>query len=172
MILDRKINFDQIMFTDECIIDLSAYTNDSIRLDPMAKERLKNGEREMYELVNRPIRKFEKSLMIAGGISYYGLSDLMIMKGTINDFQYAQTLFNYKKNIDYLNEKYNCNLIFQQDGARAHTSKNNMNLINKFFKDNYLQNPPNRPDLAYPIENIWTYLKKWLKIKSQKHWMN
>ena len=47
--------------------------------------------------------------MIAGGISYYGLSDLMIMKGTMNDFQYAQALFNYKKNIDYLNEKYYCN---------------------------------------------------------------
>ena len=30
-----------------------------------------------------------------------------------------------------------------------------MNLINKFFKDKYLQNPPNSPDLAYQIENIW-----------------
>jgi len=57
MIIDRKINFDQIMFTDECIIDLSSYTNDSIRLDPMTKEQLKVGDREVYDLVNRPKRK-------------------------------------------------------------------------------------------------------------------
>ena len=147
-------------FTDETIIDLSPFTYDSIRMTPEDQEKLRKGYPEMTKLVNREEKKFEQKIMIAGGVSYYGLSDLMIMKGTMNDFQYAQALFNYKENIDYINKKYKCNLIFEQDGARAHTSKNNMNLINKFFKDNYLQNPPNSPDLAYPIENLWAYLKK------------
>ena len=44
--------------------------------------------------------------MIAGGISYYSLSDLMIMKGTINDFQYARALFNYKKRPKRLHNRY------------------------------------------------------------------
>ena len=30
-------------------------------------------------------KEFEKSIMIAVGISFYGLSDLMLHKGTMND---------------------------------------------------------------------------------------
>ena len=47
MIINRGINFDQIMFTDECIIDLSSYTNDLIRLDPGMPEDLRNGRKEV-----------------------------------------------------------------------------------------------------------------------------
>ena len=57
------------MFTDECKINLSSYTNDWIRLEPSMKEKLKKGEQEAYDLINRPIKKFEDSIMIAGGIS-------------------------------------------------------------------------------------------------------
>ena len=164
MILDRKINFDQIMFTDECIIDLSAYTNDSIRLDPLAKERLKNGEREMYELVNRPIRKFEKSLMIAGGISYYGLSRLIFLEGTMNDFAYGQACIFYKEDIDAIRDKYGVKLIFEQDGAATHKTKANITLLNKLFtKNGWIQNAPNSPDLAYPIEDLWAIIKPRVK---------
>ena len=38
--------------------------------------------------------------MLAGGISYYGLSDLIIVEGTMNEFAYAQTLLLYKKNLE------------------------------------------------------------------------
>ena len=130
MILERKINFDQIMFTDECIIDLSSYTNDSIRLTPEAKEQLKNGEKEVYELINRPTRKFEKCLMIAGGISYYGLSRLIFLEGTMNDFAYGQACIFYKEDIDAIREKYGVKLIFEQDGAATHKTKANVTLLN------------------------------------------
>ena len=164
MILDRKINYDQIMFTDECIIDLSAYTNDSIRLDPTAKERLKHGEREMYELVNRPMRKFEKSLMIAGGISYYGLSRLIFLEGTMNDFAYGQACIFYKEDIDDIRDKYGVKLIFEQDGAATHKTKANITLLNKLFtKSGWIQNAPNSPDLAYPIEDLWAIIKPRVK---------
>ena len=35
--------------------------------------------------------------MLAGGISYYGLSDLMVVEGTMNEFAYAQAILLYKK---------------------------------------------------------------------------
>lgn len=95
-ILDKKISYKEIMFTDECKIDLSPYTNDLIRLDPEDKEKLKNGESQAYNLINRPQKKFEKSLIIAGGVSFYGTSKLLFLDGTMNDFSYGQTLLFYK----------------------------------------------------------------------------
>ena len=53
--------------------------------------------------------------MLAGGISYYGLSDLMVVEGTMNEFAYAQAILLYKKNIEEL-KKINKNIIFEQDG--------------------------------------------------------
>ena len=164
MIIERKINFDQIMFTDECIIDLSTYTNDSIRLDPKAQEQLKNGDREVYELINRENRKFEKSLMIAGGISYYGLSRLIFLEGTMNDFAYGQALMFYKEDIDDIRDRYGVKLIFEQDGAATHKTKANITLLNRLFtKGGWLQNAPNSPDLAYPIEDLWAIIKPRVK---------
>ena len=56
--------------------------------------------------------------MIAGGISYYGLSDLILIEGSMNDFSYEQALNFYKKNYDELLKK-NKNLIFEQDREHA-----------------------------------------------------
>ena len=159
-ILKKQIKGENIFFIDETKLDLSPFTYDYIRITREDQERLKKGDPSIANLINRPEHKFEKSIMIAGGISCFCLSNLMLLKGNMNDFQYAQALLNYKEDIDELNKKYNCNLIFEQDGASAHTSKNNKNLIKNFFNDNYIQNPPNSPDLAYPIENLWAYLKK------------
>ena len=36
------------------------------------------------------------------------------------------------------------------------------------FGENLIQNPPNSPDLAYPIETLWTLFKKKLKRKYKK----
>ena len=55
-------------------------------------------------------------------------------------------------------------LYFEQDGASAHTSRTNMVLIDKLFGKNALiQNPPNSPDLSYPIEYLWAYIKPKIK---------
>ena len=40
-ILNKNINYDNVMFTDECKINLSSYTNERIRLEPSMKEKLK-----------------------------------------------------------------------------------------------------------------------------------
>ena len=40
--------------------------------------------------------------------------------------------------------------------AKVQASKINTNILNNLFREGiYLKNPPNIPDLAYPIENIW-----------------
>ena len=73
-------------------------------------------------------------------------------------------LMYYKENIDQLNAKNNINIKFEQDGARAHTSRANINLMNQLFgQENWLQNPPNSPDLAYPIETLWGIIKPRIK---------
>ena len=88
---------ERVMFTDETKIELANYTHDSIRLSPQTLEKLKKGEEEeAYNLVDGPQRKFEKSLMLAGGISYHGLTKLIILDGTLNEFSYGQGLLFYK----------------------------------------------------------------------------
>ena len=37
-----------------------------------------------------------------------------------------------------------------------------------FGKDGWIQNPPNSPDLAYPIETLWANLKKNVKNRDPK----
>ncbi len=104
--------------------------------------------------------------MIAGGISYYGLSDLMVIEGTMTEFSYAQAILNYKENLEEFKKK-NKNIIFEQDGASCHTSHSNKKLLNETFGESgWIQNPPNSPDLAYPIETLWANLKKEVKKKN------
>ena len=143
--VDRERNF----FTDETQIDLSNYVNDLIRLNKKNEEKLQKGELDIYDLITRPKKKFEKSIMVAGGISFNGVGRLMLLNGTENEFCYGQAILNYKKDIERLGK----NLIFEQDGARSHTSNTNLALLNKKIK-NWIQNPPNSPDIVYQIEDL------------------
>ena len=164
-ILERGIKAEQIFFTDESNIQLGAFTNDYIRLDPDKKP----WDESTYELINRPERKFEKSITIAGGINYYGLGKLIFLDGTMNEFSYGQALLFYQDDISRISQKANEEIIFEQDGASSHTSKSNIFLLNKLFKkDGWIQNPPNSPDLAYPIERIWGIIKPRVKRRDPK----
>lgn len=100
-------------------------------------------------MIKRPEKKFEKSLMIAGGSSFYGLSDLILCEGTLNEFSYGQALIIYKEQSDKLNKI----LVFEQDGVSSQTSKNNLKLIAKLFKKNF-----------YIIPQILLILRVLLKI--------
>ena len=106
--------------------------------------------------------------MVAGGISFYGLSDLMLVQGTMNDFTYPQALSFYKESYDSF-KKLNENLYFEQDGASCHTSKSSKTKLDMLFPKKILQNPPNSPDLAYPIETICAELKKKVKARDPKN---
>ena len=71
----------------------------------------------------------------------------------------------YKDNF----EKFKGKGDFEQDGAIPHTSAANKALIRKLFGEKaFLQNPPNSPDIAYPIETLWGYLKPRIKKRDPK----
>ena len=82
----------------------------------------------------------------------------------MNNFAYGQTLLFYEEDMKKIQEKYGKKLILEQDGATAHTCKINKHLLEKLFtKDGWIQNPPNSPDLAYPIEDLWGIIKPRIK---------
>ena len=80
MILDKGIKGEQIFFTDETNIEMGPYVNDHIRLSKDSKEKLKKGDEDAFDIINRPLKKFELSLMFAGRICSNCLSDLIILE--------------------------------------------------------------------------------------------
>ena len=119
-------------------------------------------------MINRETKKYEPSIIVAGGVSFYGLSDLILLKGTMQEFSYAQTLEFYKDNFENF-KNINKNILFEQDGAPSHTSKKIKKLLVQLFGDNYIQNAPHSPDIAYPIETLWAELKKRVKERRAKN---
>jgi hypothetical protein len=82
----------------------------------------------------------------------------------MNVFSYGQTLLFFKENFDKIKKKNNIDIILEQNGAPAYTSKTNIHLLNKLFSDKgWIQNPPNSPDLAYLIEDLWAIIKPKVK---------
>ena len=111
--MDKNIKYDQIFFSDETKIDLSPLLNDSIRLSKINQEKLKEGNTGAFELINRPKKKFEKSISIGGAICFYGLSNLLLLEGTENEFAYAQAIYYYKDDIEKISRKNKCSLLFE-----------------------------------------------------------
>ena len=91
-ILNKGISGEHILFTDETKIDLSPYVRDSICLSKEYLNKLKKGDLDIYGLINRPEKKFEKSIMIAGGVFYFGITNLIILEGILNEFAYGQAI--------------------------------------------------------------------------------
>ena len=132
-IIQMDLEGKNIFFTDETRIDTAPNTKgESIRLSSKIKNKIKKGEEEGYKKINKETKKFEPSIMIAGGISYYGLSDLILLNGTMTDFAYSQALEFYKENYEDF-KRQNENLFFEQDGASIHTSKKIRVLLEKLF---------------------------------------
>ena len=168
-IIQMNIEGKNIFFTDETRMDTAPNTKgESIRLSSRIKNKIKQGDEEGYKKINRETKKFEASIIVAGGVSFYGLSDLILLNGTMTDFSYAQALEYYKENYEEF-KKNNENLYFEQDGASSHTSKKIKVLIEKYFGDKLIQNAPHSPDIAYPIETLWAELKKRVKSRNPKN---
>ena len=158
-----------IFFTDETRMDTAPNTKgESIRVSSETRNKIKNGEEEGYKKINRETKKYEASIIVAGGASFYGLSDLILLEGTMRDFSYAQALEFYKENYEEF-KKNNENLYFEQDGASCHTSKKIKLLLENLFGDKLIQNAPHSPDIAYPIETLWAELKKRVKSRNPKN---
>ena len=57
-------------------MDCNPFVNQHIRFSPENTEKLKKGFPDALNLLNKDVEK-----LIAGGISFYGLSDLIIVEG-------------------------------------------------------------------------------------------
>ena len=107
--------------------------------------------------------------MVSGGISYYGLTNIIFVEGTMNDFAYGQALIFFKEDIEKINRKNNNHLILEQDGAPSHTTLSNINLLNESLgKIGWIKNPPNSTDLTFPIEDLWAIIKPRVKRREPK----
>ena len=156
------------MFTDECRVVLYPKVNPQINVIRLSEEDKKNlhtfevnKKRTFYR------QKFEISLMIAGGITNYGLSNLIFCSGTQNNFSYKQFLLFIKEDMDKIKKDYNLknDLLFQQDNASCHKSRESMEAIEVIFGKNKIWWPANSPDLF--IETVWSILK--LEISKRKN---
>ena len=99
--------------------------------------------------------------MISGGICNEGLGQIIFHSGNVNSFAYNQVLKFYRDDLNKYPSK-----IFQQDGARYHSSKLSRNILQALFKDKFIPTweadeaspklngkiaprwPPNSPDLS------------------------
>ena len=108
-------------------------------------------------MINRETKKYEHSIIIADGVLFYGLSDLILLKGTMKEFAYVQVLEYYKEKFDEFIEQ-NKNFLLEQDGASCHISKKSKVLINEFFGDQYIQNSPHSQN-CIPHRNFMGWIK-------------
>ena len=163
-IIEQKIKGSDIIFTDECRVVLYPRVNPKInviRLNDEDKKNILSYEVNKKRTFYRP--KFEVSLMIAGGITEYGLSNLVFCSGTMNNFSYKQFLLFLKKDMDQIKKEFKLDkdLLFQQDNASCHKSRKSLEAIEVIFGKNKIWWPANSPDLS-PIETVWSILKQEL----------
>ena len=79
--------------------------NEHFRLSNENSQKLKKGDIEALSLLGIEADKYPKQILIAGGISHYGLSDLIILEETMIDFVKGKTLLHYEKSFNELNKK-------------------------------------------------------------------
>ena len=76
-IIDMNLEGKNMFFTDETKVDTAPnISNESIRVSSRIKNKIKKGDKEGYNKINRETKKYEPSIILAGGVSFYGLSDL------------------------------------------------------------------------------------------------
>ena len=100
-----------------------------IRLSGKTRKKLKSGGEKSINLITRQFHKFNNAIMVSGGICDEGLGEIIFHSGNVNSFAYKQVLKFYKEDLKKYPSK-----IFQQDGARSHSSKLSQNMIKLYLK--------------------------------------
>ena len=86
----------------------------------------------------------------------------MYTNGLLLHFPYSSINILYPSSNE--STKHNFDIYLEQYGAPAYRCESNRHLLNKLFPDGrWIQNHPNSPDFAYPIENLWGIIKPRVK---------
>jgi transposase len=141
-IIEKDLKGRDIIFTDEKIFRLHQEVNtqiNKIRLSKKFRKRLRKGDPEVLEKVRRPMPKYSPGVMVAAGLSYYGVTKLVFCVGTMNTVSYERTLRYWLEDV----RKMNPDLYFQQDGASPHRA--NIETVKNRFKNYIPKWPANSP---------------------------
>ena len=142
-----KETFDNVIFTDEC----------SVQLDNHGRLCFRK-KTEPKKLKPRP--KHPIKVHVWGGISKKGATSIVIFTGTLTAIQYCTILDQSLK--PFIEKCFpDKNYRFQQDNDPKHCS----NYSKNYFLENNInwwRTPPESPDLN-PIENVWGSLKYFLR---------
>jgi hypothetical protein len=140
LIIDQCIKSSQIFFTDEKYFSLNNKGNPQVEriwTTPETRKKIREGDGEAIDLLTREVDPFSPKVMVAGGISYYGVSKLIFFVGNCNSECYEECLKYYKEDISRLSREGNIihKLYYQQDRASSHTSDYTADRIKEIFSE-------------------------------------
>ena len=142
----NKENFDDVIFTDECSVQLDVHRRKCYRK-----------KKQPRKLKPRP--KHPPKVHVWGGISKKGATPIVLFVGILNATRLAK-IFDAGL-VPFVQQVFLTSHRFQQDNDPKHSSK----YIRRYLQEkgiNWWKTPAESPDLN-PIECVWGSMKEYLR---------